>query len=1155
MKYLHNKCFSTKVVLYILLIMCSGSVFALEKEIEATNVSQMSKEDMFKIFDGMYVVPRLDYFNTLQVDFYSDIALWYGILKKDKFREPSNWWTPLLDTSLVNPKAGWFGTPQDWFDVQSLASDSARTVMPIANFDDALVNPNGKASLTLFYNDPKTWIDAPQFMNLITVAGLAVEAASSVKSQEITMEVSDAFGVLKTIQKANAVLPELLSFLKVSCDIYALALNKITPQDCDQRFGNINTLITGINNTAISATLSNDTKIQQEIANFKNLLSLFKDKKTSKSLIFSRIFKALDNMRIDSAESIRISLIQYLLVEPILGKETTINSSLYTSKQIAQNFSTIGYIKGDNEIVKYFIAQMIMKGSNIQLIEASSILADFFHRVVNLRDSVINTDYKTLDAFARVVLDSLYSVLKYSLPNLAENVFKDAIIKNLGISKIASLVSVANQASAMASDYMTKPSIIHFNVEKVSDNPPQFKFIHAVPNFEVERYVSIKNESQNYLIDYYGISGNPLIRNQYIAYPTTIDPDGNHFLVKPGARADVDIKAYFDKDEAESVKRFISSGESHLLWHATKYPLGTTDITPKTYNGMCDDSFGLCFGQGKSSTYSSSKFLFEDPVQPTPYSNKLFLSYTNIFRQKTEGYIPENKPTELYHDTPGIYRDIGGFSMGNTKVPESDAYLNSFYVYVLRASFYSGDQKEFISQNIELIKSSEGNLLSIRVPTEHMDNTNLLVKTANGEWYDYPSINESRAFDFETCTYKNKQTTPEKKGDFIRFLIDKSIDLTGDLQFFIYDDILRAWFNKIKKFETCRDPSRNWSKLRELLTQNRLAPYVVSFTQNDVKTIGQWADIGFSLDRQKGIVNITPAKNFSITEVSAILTEPSKTIAGTQNQDGSFSLNIGTQLQPQKITLSITTKNDDILYTSVPIKETLEWNYPFRDVATTEWYAKSIVWLWEKGIIEGYKDGNFGVTKPITRAEFLKIAMLVKALAKGENIEGLKQTKYELQNSINSSFIDVGDHWAAHYIEEALKDEIIAGDPIKADGSRTFRPESPVARAEAAKIINNLFLKEGVSPLVPKPLPASNMSISTSFECPTTFSDLKQGQWYCHFVKNIVDKGIMKGSNNWGFSSLTFRPADALTRAEMALISCRAFAVYKNLNKALLCGD
>ena len=110
-------------------------------------------------------------------------------------------------------------------------------------------------------------------------------------------------------------------------------------------------------------------------------------------------------------------------------------------------------------------------------------------------------------------------------------------------------------------------------------------------------------------------------------------------------------------------------------------------------------------------------------------------------------------------------------------------------------------------------------------------------------------------------------------------------------------------------------------------------------------------------------------------------------------------------------------------------------SYPvsFSDVAGDSWYASYVGFAQKYNIVGGYEDGTFRPDQPVTRAELMKI---LAAYFPGE--------------TGSASFTDVPEtHWAYQAVAFGAGKGFVAGYE---DG--TFRPDQPVTRAEAVKMIN-----------------------------------------------------------------------------------------------------
>ena len=136
----------------------------------------------------------------------------------------------------------------------------------------------------------------------------------------------------------------------------------------------------------------------------------------------------------------------------------------------------------------------------------------------------------------------------------------------------------------------------------------------------------------------------------------------------------------------------------------------------------------------------------------------------------------------------------------------------------------------------------------------------------------------------------------------------------------------------------------------------------------------------------------------------------------------------------------------------------------FTDVPANQWYAKAVMTLAGKGVISGYPDGTFKPNAPITRAEFVTMAMNFANAGKGTAC----------------SFPDVPQNmWYYGAIAGATQNGWISGYP---DG--TFGPDRYITRAEVTSVINRMENR------------AADMSFMMEHLGEMrTFSDLGFGHW------------------------------------------------------------
>lgn len=144
---------------------------------------------------------------------------------------------------------------------------------------------------------------------------------------------------------------------------------------------------------------------------------------------------------------------------------------------------------------------------------------------------------------------------------------------------------------------------------------------------------------------------------------------------------------------------------------------------------------------------------------------------------------------------------------------------------------------------------------------------------------------------------------------------------------------------------------------------------------------------------------------------------------------------------------------------------------------------------------------NFEPHRSVTRAEFVK--MLARSLS----------CQYEFLGK-ETQFSDVAaDTWYAEYIRFAVEKGWING---YSDG--TFRPNNPITRDEAAKILSR----------------AIGLEIDAQARAP--FVDIEQNSEFSPYIESLRQKGIMRGR-----SDEIFAPKDHIPRTETTRIIYRTF--------------
>ncbi len=140
---------------------------------------------------------------------------------------------------------------------------------------------------------------------------------------------------------------------------------------------------------------------------------------------------------------------------------------------------------------------------------------------------------------------------------------------------------------------------------------------------------------------------------------------------------------------------------------------------------------------------------------------------------------------------------------------------------------------------------------------------------------------------------------------------------------------------------------------------------------------------------------------------------------------------------------------------------------PFADVNTDNPYYKSIVKLYERGILTGKTSGNvinFGTNDAITRAEFAKIMLDIFCIIP-------RKEAYDAP-AIFSDILYKPDRpdWFYAIVKEAYLQGFITGytgETDKSTGLPPFKPDNTITRAEAVKVILEALERNKVIDLSP----------------------------------------------------------------------------------------
>ncbi len=190
--------------------------------------------------------------------------------------------------------------------------------------------------------------------------------------------------------------------------------------------------------------------------------------------------------------------------------------------------------------------------------------------------------------------------------------------------------------------------------------------------------------------------------------------------------------------------------------------------------------------------------------------------------------------------------------------------------------------------------------------------------------------------------------------------------------------------------------------------------------------------------------------------------------------------------------------------TATLISDPNNCQHPFDDVYG-HWAEGYIESLYCRGIVSGRTSYLFQPDSNITRAEFLKIALLNA----GYNPSGY--------NGENFSDVYEGD-WYYSYLSLAEDHDFVNG---YADGS--FKPNNPINRAEALVILIRI----------------ADQTLYGFSSSDIPFSDVKISDWFAYATVIGSRDGILTG-----YSDGTFKPGNNVSRAEVATMAMRAYNAY-----------
>lgn len=175
------------------------------------------------------------------------------------------------------------------------------------------------------------------------------------------------------------------------------------------------------------------------------------------------------------------------------------------------------------------------------------------------------------------------------------------------------------------------------------------------------------------------------------------------------------------------------------------------------------------------------------------------------------------------------------------------------------------------------------------------------------------------------------------------------------------------------------------------------------------------------------------------------------------------------------------------------------------------WAKNYIEQLYRWGDVKGKAKGVFAPDDPLSRAEFTKIALN----AMGEKVDPTEELE-------DAPFPDVPvDSWSAPYIKKAKDLGLIKGDP-----TGYFKPDDPINRVDAIKILMQAF----------------HFVLTSVGQRTDKFQDVPTWEWYFPPLNFALQNHLIDGlrSSNGTINYDFFGPDQPIKRGEMAKLTVKA---------------
>lgn len=199
--------------------------------------------------------------------------------------------------------------------------------------------------------------------------------------------------------------------------------------------------------------------------------------------------------------------------------------------------------------------------------------------------------------------------------------------------------------------------------------------------------------------------------------------------------------------------------------------------------------------------------------------------------------------------------------------------------------------------------------------------------------------------------------------------------------------------------------------------------------------------------------------------------------------------------------MALDVMGNDLMEVSYSLSYNRGCDTPYTDI-DYHWSQSAIRELYCRGVVEEWDADTFGLNRTVTRAEFLKMALL------NSDVDTKRYKGREVP------FDDVDeDEWYAEYVSAAYQLAYI-------DGDDQYNPDDRIERSEAVTL---LIRMAGVE---------SNTSV-------TIYKDVERSDWFASAIRSATDYGVVEG-----YTDLTFKPGNDISRAEAAVMINNAFYAW-----------